>query len=282
MRFDSIHRITFHIFLLSVLLFPISLSASEKYLFLGNHNIPPMIYLKGSEPVGVVVDLARALAAGSGIDIEVRAMDWTEAQARVLSGEADALLQINQNKEREQLYDFSDRLVRSDFCIFRKNKRIDIQNIHSLSGASVGVEASGYPILLLNKYPLIKIVILESWRKGFELINAGEIDALVVDRWVGEYELIINNVEGITVIDEPVESSYSAVAVKKGNHELLAKINAGLANIREDGSMEKILNKWRGTETVYLTREQFNYLLLSILISVLALLLMLLFLFYSR
>jgi len=284
-RFDFVHRIKLGLFIASLIFFPLSLSANEKnknYLFLGNHNIPPMVYLKDSKSVGVVVDLAHALAERSGITIEIQAMDWTEAQSKVLSGEADALLQINRNKEREELYDFSKKLVKSDFCIFRNNKRIDIQNINSLFGSSVGVEENGYPKLLLQKYPQIKIIIIDSWKRGFELINAGEIDALIVDRWVGEYELILNHIKGITVIDKPVESNYSAIAVKKGNRQLLVKINEGLEKIREDGSMEKILNKWSGTETVYLTREQYNYLIFSIVISMLALLLLLLFLFYIR
>lgn len=285
MRFVFVHRIKLGLFIAFLIFFPFSLSANDKkenYLFLGNLNIPPMVYLKDSKPVGVVVDLAHALAARSRINIEIQAMDWTEAQSKVLSGEADALLQINQNKEREELYDFSEKLVKSNFCIFRKNNRIDIQNINSLFGSSVGVEEKGYPKLLLQKYPQIKIIIIDSWKRGFELVNAGEIDAVIVDRWVGEYELIVNHTKGITVIDKPVESNYSAIAVKKGNRQLLAKINEGLEKIREDGSMEKILKKWSKTETVYLTREQFNYLLFSIAVAILALLLLLIILLYIR
>ncbi len=179
-------------FIAFLILFPSSLSANEKeeeYLFLGNHNIPPMVYIEGSKTIGVVVDIASALAASSGIYIEIQAMDWTEAQSRVLNGEADALLQINQTRDRKEIYDFSEALLESDFCIFRRNNRVDIQNIDSLSGSTVGVEESGYPKSLLQKYPKIKMRIIESWKKGFELINAGEIDALIVDRWVGEYEL---------------------------------------------------------------------------------------------
>lgn len=272
-------------FIAFLILFPSSLSANEKeeeYLFLGNHNIPPMVYIEGSKTIGVVVDIVSALAARSGIDIEIQAMDWTEAQSRVLNGEADALLQINQTRDRKEIYDFSEALLESDFCIFRRNNRVDIQNIDSLSGSTVGAEESGYPKSLLQKYPKIKMRIIESWKKGFELINAGEIDALIVDRWVGEYELSISQIKGITVVDEPIESNSSAIAVKKGNKQLLVKINEGLKKIREDGSMERILKKWSRKETVYITKEQFNYLLFSIAIAIFALLSLLIILFYIR
>ncbi len=283
--FGFVNRIELYLFMAFLILFPSSISADEKeekYLFLGNQNIPPMIYIEDSKPVGVVVDLANALAARSGIDIEIQAMNWAEAQSRVLSGKADALLQINQTRDRKEIYDFSEVLLKSDFCIFRRNDHVGIQNIDSLLGSTVGVEESGYPKLLLQRYPQIKMRIVDSWKRGFELINAGEIDALIVDRWVGEYELSIGHIEGIVVIDEPVESNYSAIAVKKGNKQLLVKINEGLKEIREDGSIERILNKWSRKETVYITREQLNYLLLSIAIAILSLVSLLIIFFYVR
>ena len=98
-----------------------------------------MVYVEDSKTVGVVVDLA------------------------------DALLQINQTGAREEIYNFSDVLLESDFCIFRSNNRIDIQNIDSLIGSTVGVEESGYPKSLLRKYPQIEMRIVDNWKRGFEL-----------------------------------------------------------------------------------------------------------------
>jgi len=265
------HRIIINLLILLIVLIPLSLSANnknEKYLFLGNHNLPPMVYIQDSKPEGVVVDLANAIAERSGINIEIQAIDWTMAQSKVLKGEADALLQINQNSARNKIYDFSENLLESNFCIFRKNNRIDIQNINSLFGFTVGVEESGYPKSLIQKHPQIKMKIIHSWKNGFELINTNEIDAIVVDRWVGEYELVINQIKGITVVETPVERFYSAIAVKKGNKQLLAKINEGIAKIRQDGSMEKILEKWSKHETIYLSKEQFNYFLFSVALTI--------------
>lgn len=276
------HRFSLGLFAFFVLL-PTSLYANEEkenYLFLGNSNIPPMIFLKDAKPTGVVIDLVNALSERSGINFEIQATDWTEAQSRVLKGEADALLQINRNATREKLYDFSEHFLKTDFSIFRKNSRVDIQNIHSLAGLTVGVEESGYPKLLLQKYPKIRIKVIDSWKVGFEMINSGELDAVIVDRWVGEYELVINNVKGIEVVEEPVESTYSAIAVKKGNEKLLTKINMGLAKIQKDGSMEKILDRWSKKEIVYLTKEQFNFYKAFLIASILVTLLLLIVIFY--
>ncbi len=231
---------------------------AKTYLFLGNDSIPPMIFLEKGKPAGIIADLAHALAERAGISIEIRAMDWAEAQDRMLRGEADALLQINSNPEREKVFDFSAPLLESRFSIFRKDTRLDIQGIDSLHGRVVGVEEQGYPIQLMNKHPEIQTRIIPNWKTGFERINAGELDAVVVDRWVGEYELTIHEIHGIISVVEPVETSWSAIAVRKGDAELLAHIDAGLKAIRDDGTFEAILDRWRHKEIVYLTRGQLN------------------------
>lgn len=281
--FGITNRLSLCLIAIIFVVLPMSIYANEEkenYLFLGNLNIPPMIFLKDTRPTGVVVDLVNALAERSGINIEIQATDWTEAQSRVLKGEADALLQINRNATREKLYDFSEHFLKTDFSIFRKNSRVDIQSIHSLATLTVGVEKSGYPRLLLKKHPKVKVKIIDSWKAGFELINSGELDAVILDKWVGEYALVINRIEGIGVAAEPIETTYSAIAVKKGNEQLLAKINLGLAKIRKDGSMEKILDRWSRKETVYLTKEQFNFYKAFVIASILVTLLFLVVLFY--
>ena len=268
---------------LVILHFPVfAKDKSEPFIFLGNHNIPPIIYIQNAKPVGLVVDLARALAERADLNAEVHVMDWADAQRMVQGGEADALLQINSNPEREKIYDFSAPLLESNFCIFRKDSRLEIQGIDALFGLTVGVESKGYPILMLKNYPQIKMKIIPSWKVGFDLINAGEIDAVIVDRWVGEYELYAHNIEGIAVVDEPVVTNYSAIAVRKDNRQLLERINYGLKQIREDGTRSVILSKWKKKEIVYLPREKWNLFLAFIAVSVLAFILLFMVLAYAR
>jgi signal transduction histidine kinase len=74
-------------------------STSTTLLFLGNKNVPPVIYLDGTTPSGLAVDMAQALSKYISKPIEIRAMDWSEAQAMVGQGKADenAISQILDN-----------------------------------------------------------------------------------------------------------------------------------------------------------------------------------------
>jgi ABC-type amino acid transport substrate-binding protein len=223
--------------------------------FLGNRAIPPFVSLQNGKPVGIVVDLAYALAARARVPITVEAMDWSAAQAEVLHGEADALLQINPNPQRERVYDFSDPLLDSRFQIFRKATRTDIQSLESLRGMKVGVESGGFPAQQLEGGGEFQLVAVPTWKAAFILLNAGQVDAVIVDRWVGEYELAVNRFEGIAVVDPPVAQNHSRIAVRKGNIELLNAINLGLRSIKQDGSYQHIIDKWQPQGVIYVTKR---------------------------
>lgn len=223
--------------------------------FLGNQAIAPFISLKHGKPTGIVVDLAHALADKVGLSIAVEAMDWPVAQSEVLQGKADALLQINPDPQREQIYDFSDTLLVSNFQIFRKATRTDIQSLESLRGKKVGVESGGFPAQQLGGAGEFQLVAVPSWKAAFTLLSTDQIDAVIVDRWVGQYELAVNRSEGITLVDPPVVQNYSRIAVKKGNKKLLDKINTGLKSIKQDGTYQLIMEKRQSKEVLYFTKQ---------------------------
>jgi len=223
--------------------------------FVGNSQLPPMISTQHGRSVGLVVDLAYAVAQKAGLSIRVDAMDWAEAQAQVMSGQADALLQVNPNPERAKLYAFSEPLLESSFHLFRKHTRTDIQDLPSLYGKRVGVEAAGFPIQYLQAHNPIKTVVIPDWKTGFDMLRTDQLDAVFVDRWVGEYVLSANRIGGVTVVEPPIVSDFSRIAVKKRNAELLASINSGIKAIEADGTRQRILEKWQAKEVVYLTRE---------------------------
>ena len=87
--------------------------------------------------------------------VEIRLMNWAEAQQLVLEGRADALLQINPNPERLKNYDFSDPLLASEFTIFTPAERLGVASMSDLRGLKVGVEEKGLPMLLLQEDPQI-------------------------------------------------------------------------------------------------------------------------------
>ncbi|MDD4363483.1 MAG: GGDEF domain-containing protein [Atribacterota bacterium] len=251
-----------------------SASTDNTLIFLGNKNIAPIIFEEKGVAKGVVVDIVRELGKKIDSKIQVEAIEWEEAQKKVLAGDADALLQINPNPGRELLYDFSYELLKSEFSIFIKNGNTNINTVYDLKNKKTGVESGGYPYQLLSNYEGINIVIIPDWKAGFYMLQSGGIDAIVVDRWIGEYELARSRVDGIQIIECPIEISYSRIAVKKGNSELLNLINSGLKAMNDDGTMADILSNWRGKRVVYFTEEYVNRTIFYFFITILAVILL--------
>ncbi len=86
-------------------------------------------------------------------------------------------------------------------------------------------------------------------------LNEGSVDAVVVDYRVGSYVLAENNIRNIKVTGDPIASSNSSFAVKKGNTKLLNEINNALRIIKADGTYQKIIENWQPTEAVFETQE---------------------------
>ena len=227
-----------------------------KLVFLGNQNIAPVVYLEDGAPAGAAVDVVRALARHIPEPIEIRAMDWAQAQAMVARGDASALIQINPTDERRKIFDFSDPLLESQFSIFVQASRTGILGMSSLRGLRVGVEEAGLPRKALAADPEIHLTIIPNFVDGFKQLSDGAVDAVVVDYLVGSYVLGVNRIPNIKAAGEPIAFSYSTIAVKKGDAKLLGEINSALQIIRADGVYQSIIDKWKPTEAIFETREQ--------------------------
>ncbi|MFA6506383.1 MAG: PAS domain S-box protein [Treponemataceae bacterium] len=238
----------------------LSAETGEKpLLFLGNRNLAPVVYNKDGRPTGLAVDIVKAIEQEIKRPITVLCMDWTQAQEMVARGEADALIQINPTEERKRIYDFSDPLLQSQFSIFTRNDRVGITGAASLRGLRVGVENNGLPHRLLKEDKAVQLALIPNFLNGFGMLNDGTLDAVVVDFIVGSYVLAENHVKGIRIVGEPIAYLQSAIAVGKGNAELLTLINKGLKEIRRTGTYSQILRKWEPKEVVFLTKEQIWY-----------------------
>ena len=238
---------------------PLGAEAGQRpVVFLGNDSLPPLNFLQGGKPAGIVVDLARAIAQRMPSRVDIRLMPWAEAQQLVSEGRADALLQINASPERLRTYDFSEPLLTSDFAIFILAGRMGIAGKNDLRGLRVGTEEKGHPYLLLRQDPAIDVRTVADIGQGFRMLATGAVDAVVADRWVGGYVLAEYRIEGVRAVVEPIERSHSAIAVKKGNTKLLRQVNAALADIRSDGTYDRIVESWRPKEVVFVTHEQMH------------------------
>ena len=109
-------------------------SERDTLLLLGNENLPPIVYNDNGIAKGVAVDIAKAIGDRIGCNIEVMGVNWEQAQLMLQNGDADGLLHINPSTERDELYDFSSPLLKSDFSIFVQSNNVILRSIDDLRG----------------------------------------------------------------------------------------------------------------------------------------------------
>ncbi|WP_331773841.1 diguanylate cyclase [Sulfurospirillum sp. 1612] len=224
--------------------------------FLGNINYAPLLFMNNDTPTGLGVELVHAVLHSAQIDGEVELMEWDEAQKQMKAGKADALVLINKSPARLELYDFSEPFLESDFSIFHHISRPEINTLNSLSGLKVGSEKGGYARTILENNPNIEIITIPNWLTGFRMIEAGTIDALLTEKWVGEYTLSHYKISDIAISPIPTKKTTSYIAVAKGNKALLDKINEGLRKLSETDVRERILSHWSSETITYITNRE--------------------------
>jgi PAS domain S-box-containing protein len=225
-------------------------------VFVSDAQYPPYTYLDGEVPKGIGVDILDELARRLGRPIKIELMAWDKAQERVLRGEADGLFPMSITEARRQKFDFSAPVLELEFTAFTAAGRAEPTQIAALRGLRVAVTSGGFPRELLGKEPGIRLSLVADYPEGFRLLKRGGVDAVVADRWVGGYELARNAVSGVRSGETPLARIEAAVAVRKGEAALLAEIDRALEALRTDGTIDRIVRRWRPAEVVFFTREQ--------------------------
>lgn len=213
-------------------------------------NFPPMGFRddKG-EIVGFDIDLAKEAAKRAGMEVEFKAIDWDSKEAELKSKRIDALWNgVTVTPDREKNILFSTPYVQDKQIIVVRNDSA-IQGKADLTGKVVGTQQGSNvePILEQDaKERGIKEV-----KKYGDFVNAfmdlelGRIDALVVDGIVGQYTMT-QKPGKFRVANDDYGADKMAVGFRLEDKALQEKINGVLKEIINDGTVDKIAEKWFG------------------------------------
>lgn len=214
-----------------------------------NAGFPPFEYVTNNGIVGtydgIDVALSAEIAKELGRKLRVDDMEFTAALLAISSGKADfAAAGITATDERRQNMDFSDPyyvaaqniVVRADNTTV--NSAMDLKNVKT--GAVEGYTGEQVCIDKLKIQP-------DTYKKavdGIIAVTQNKIDALVLDSHTAK-AMVAQNPE-LKIIEDSTnfESEEYAIAVKKGNQELLNTINAVIKRVKADGTFDGWVEKY--------------------------------------
>lgn len=252
---------------------PGSLKQKKMLIFAGNKNIPPVESLEEGVPAGLNVDILKALADTLGTSITIKLTDPEEAQQLVLNGQAEALTLVTPTGPLSALYDFTEPVLEFEYNYFVNTENVNIKREADLTNKIVGVTRGGYAKHLLETEKKVKLYFLKNDLEGFNLLQNNIIDAVATTRQVGSYILNTNNIENVIIIPKPFAAAKTSIGVKKGNSELLAELNRGIAELNKKGTLKRLKKRWSSEDILRFKKETFFRLvtILAILVTLLIL-----------
>ncbi|MFA5576594.1 MAG: transporter substrate-binding domain-containing protein [Tissierellaceae bacterium] len=243
-------------FLLLAYLFIPSYSFSEKYFgrpikVSGDNNYPPYEFVDDNDNFrGFNVDIIRAVAIELGIEIDLVSNSWEDTMDLLKKGEVDAVQGMTITPEREKLYDFTDEIVMNSQSIFVLNTTENISSLDDLRGKKIAIQSEDVTSEIVSPVQGIHITEKINQKDALHSLITGEVDAYVGNRLTGIYYVqsfgLTNTVK---IVGEQLYPTKYCIAVQRGNKDLLQLLNSGLRAIKENGTYDKIYEKWFG-ETI--------------------------------
>ena len=196
---------------------------------------------------GIDVDIINKVAEIKGWNIQMSYPGFDAAVNAVQAGQADAIMAgMTKTKERENVFTMSDTYYDTKVVI-ATTKSNKITKYEELSGKTVGVKngtaAQRFLESIKDKYGFT-IKTFDTGDLMNNSLSAGAVNAIMDDKPVIEYAINQGQDLSINMNGEAVGSF--AFGVKKGSkyEYLVTEFNEALAQMKKDGSLDQIINKW--------------------------------------
>lgn len=233
-------------------------NGSQIYRSATELDYPPFSVIIDGKADGFSVELLKAVAAETGIQIQFKVDEWAILKEELKKGQLDVLPLVSYSEERDQYYDFSVPYIVMYGNIFVQTGNKSIEKEQDLNGKKIAVMNGDTAHEYAIKQGLSDELILTStFQEAFQMLTDGDCDAVLAQSLVGEKiisDLGIGNVkavnqladDGITRIKIKLNGFEQkfCFAVKEGDKELLSKLNEGLAVVSTNGTYGQLYKKW--------------------------------------
>ena len=235
---------------------------SDKQFIVGfDAEYPPYGYKDDNgEYVGFDLDLAQEVCARNGWELVKQPIDWDSKDMELNSGSIDCIWNGFTITGREDDYTWSKPYVDNSIVVVVKEGS-GIEKKEDLAGKVVAVQADSSGLAALtdeeDNEENLKLAAsfsdlqqVADYNTAFMNLEAGAVDAIVVDIGVADYQL--ESRTGFAILDDKIRTEQYAVGFKLGNEELRDQVQSTLDEMVKDGTFDDIAKKWDLSDMVCL------------------------------
>ena len=195
---------------------------------------------------GIDVEIAQAIAEKLGLELQVDDMDFDAALMAAQNGKSDMVMAgVTVNEERLAVMDFSDSYATGvQVIIVKEGSDVTLDN---LGDQMIGVQrGTTGEIYCTDDYGSEHVTSYDNGITAVQALQNGQVDCVVIDKAPAQAFVAANT--GLTILDTEYVTENYAIGFAKGNTALVEAVNAALAELTEDGTIQTILDKYISAE----------------------------------
>ncbi|HDQ13581.1 MAG TPA: transporter substrate-binding domain-containing protein [Sediminispirochaeta sp.] len=225
---------------------------AETISFAGSGGYPPFNFItEDNEVEGFDVDVAAEIAERMGLELEYKTTAWDGIIEGLRAGRYDGILgSMAITEEREKVVDFSDPYYYSGPQLIVK-KDGGINGPEDLDSDSVIGLVTGTTFEKDAEQLGVQVKLYEDDNQTLlELLN-GRVDAVLTDRIVGLNAISqLKDGDQLTLVGSTLRTETMGIAFQDDDDELREQVNAVLQEMRDDGTLRQISEKWFDGEDI--------------------------------
>ncbi|BCS52845.1 basic amino acid ABC transporter substrate-binding protein [Geobacter sp. SVR] len=209
---------------------------------------PPMEMVDANKKiVGYDIDFMNAVAKEAGITVEFKNTAWDGIFAGVDAGQYDAIISsVTITDERKAKYDFTDAYTSIGQILVVPKTDKTSKTIADLKGKKIGAQIGTTGAMEVKKVAGVELKTYDEIGLAFEDMAAGRISGVVCDEPVAAHFALQKSEykEKFKIVGKSFTKEAYGIVVKKGNKDLVALLNKGIAAVKKKKLDVQIHNKW--------------------------------------
>ncbi len=211
---------------------------------------PPYVFVDAESPdkkvIGLDIEMCKQIADKLGVKLEVQDMGFSALLSSVTAGKVDiAVGGVAPTPEREKVMAFSDiYLPTEQKLLVRKSDQHAFKTMADLKGKVIGAEKSTTQEATAQKIEGAKAIGLSSVPDAVLQLKNNKLDGIVLDGVISKQYLIFNDDLALADVQFKDAKKVSAVALKKGNDDLLKVINEVIKQDTGSGQFDKWVDEY--------------------------------------
>ena len=218
-----------------------------------NAEFPPYEYYEGEEVIGIDAEIAAAIAQELGMEFEIVDTAFDSIIPAIKAGKYDmGMAGMTVTDERLEEVNFSTSYATGVQVVIVKEGS-EITTVDDLFGDknyTIGVQTGTtgdlYSTWDIEDEGLGTVSRFNKGADAVEALKIGKVDCVIIDNEPAK--AFVADASDLMILDTAYAEEQYAIAVSKENTELLEKINAALAKLTEDGTVQKIVDKYISAE----------------------------------